>query len=302
MPRGTLARRQVANPEILRSFGRSKQRVYHFQEISRILNEKRDEWDVGPRMTTEALIDLLRSMGDLRTVEIAPASGRAPRKGFTRYIWGGCSPEALALSMRKGSYLTHATAARLHGLLLNPAESPIYVNQEQTAKPPLDPESLNQAAIHRAFHGRQRHSAAAYRTGGFDFVVLNGKNTGSLGVKEIACDGETLPATSIERTLIDIAVRPLYAGGVDAVLEAYRAAVGRVLTARILTLLGRLNYLYPYHQAIGFYMERAGFPRRQFERLKEPGIRFDFHLAHGIKDREYCSEWRLFYPKAWQPL
>ena len=67
--------------------------------------------------------------------------------------------------------------------------------------------------------------------------------------------------------------------------------------ATLLATLKRLNYLYPYHQAIGFYMQQAGYAPKQYERLKEPGLNFDFYLGHDIRDRDYSAEWRLFYPK-----
>jgi hypothetical protein len=58
--------------------------------------------------------------------------------------------------------------------------------------------------------------------------------------------------------------------------------------------------MYPFHQAIGFYMERAGYPQSKYERLKELGVQFDFHLSYGVKDAEYVSDWRLFIPKGLQ--
>lgn len=60
--------------------------------------------------------------------------------------------------------------------------------------------------------------------------------------------------TKLERTLIDIAVRPNYAGGVHHVLEAYAAAKSRVSVNVLLATLQKMEYVYPYHQVIGFYI------------------------------------------------
>ena len=54
---------------------------------------------------------------------------------------------------------------------------------------------------------------------------------------------------------------------------------------------------YPNDQAIGFFMQRAGYEQRGCSRLASLGLEFDFYLAHGLKDTDYDATWRLFYPK-----
>ena len=57
------------------------------------------------------------------------------------------------------------------------------------------------------------------------FASFMEPKTNALGVIEIqGSEDETLKVTGIERTLIDIAVRPVYAGGVFEVLKAYKLA------------------------------------------------------------------------------
>ena len=58
--------------------------------------------------------------------------------------------------------------------------------------------------------------------------------------------------------MIDIAVRPVYGGGVYEILAAYRAALDRIDVDRVVEYLTSLGHMYPYHQAIGFYLQRAG--------------------------------------------
>jgi hypothetical protein len=97
--------------------------------------------------------------------------------------------------------------------------------------------------------------------------------------------------------LIDITVRPAYAGGVYQVLEAYRRAQPDMSTSILLATLKKLDYIYPYHQAIGFYMQQAGYKPEQYERLRGLGLNHDFYLAHGLREREFDSAWRLHFPK-----
>jgi hypothetical protein len=61
--------------------------------------------------------------------------------------------------------------------------------------------------------------------------------------------------------------------------------------------LQKLSYTYPYHQAIGFYLERAGYNPAQLDLLRRFPMEFDFYLTHQTKEKEYVKEWRLYVPK-----
>jgi len=129
-------------------------------------------------------------------------------------------------------------------------------------------------------------------------VLLSGKNTGNLGVINLAYGrSEGLQVTGLERTLIDIVVRPEYSGGVYQILQAYKSAKDRMSVNVLMSQLKQLDYMYPFHQCIGFYMEKAGYEPARWERLRTLAIAYDFYLTHGITEKEYDPSWRLFFPK-----
>jgi predicted transcriptional regulator of viral defense system len=128
--------------------------------------------------------------------------------------------------------------------------------------------------------------------------ILNGMHTGQLGVIAFqGPDGENIRVTDIERTLIDIVVRPGYAGGVFEVLNAYKLAKDKVSINRLAAKLKKLDYIYPYHQAIGFYLERAGYKKSSIELMQKFEIKYDFYLTHQMIYPDYSSKWQLFFPK-----
>ncbi len=201
----------------------------------------------------------------------------------------------MALALRKNSYLTHGSAVFLHGLT-DQIPKTVYVNYEQSPKPQSG--VLTQEGINRAFANAQRQSNLAFKHGEYEIVIINGKFTDRLEVSTFSgSNSESLEVTKLERTLIDIAVRPAYAAGVFQVLEAYERAKDQVSTSTLVATLKNLNYLYPYHQAIGFYMERAGYPKSKWSKLLKPGASFDFYLAHKLPEgKKYDPKWRLYYP------
>lgn len=174
----------------------------------------------------------------------------------------------------------------------------IYVNSEQSVKPQSG--VLTQQGITNAFARKQRESTFVFRFLQNEALLLWGKNTGRLEVGEIEHDSAKLAVTKLERTLIDIAVRPAYAGGVFQVLEAYRRAINRLSTGVLIATLKKLGYVYPYHQAIGFYMQRAGYSESQYQRLRALGLNYDFYLTYDLREKEFDPAWRLFFPKSLQ--
>jgi len=103
--------------------------------------------------------------------------------------------------------------------------------------------------------------------------------------------------TSLERTLIDITVRPAYSGGVSTVLRAFKLARNRTSVTKLIALLNKFNYIYPYHQSIGFYLKHAGYTEADQLLAKLDGVKFDFYLCHGLKDPAFDPDWRVFFPR-----
>jgi hypothetical protein len=211
-----------------------------------------------------------------------------------RYHLVPFSPYELALSLRSGSYLSHGTAAYLHKLS-DQTHRTIYLNKEQSPKDSTT--TLTQAGINRAFMSRQRESAYIVTHDRTKITLLNGKHSDRLGViQSTGPAGEQIELTDLERTLIDIAVRPAYAGGPKAVLEAYRRARSKTSVPRLAKMLAELEYVYPYHQAIGFYLQNAGHSLTVLKPLLRMRRKFDFFLVHAMRHTRFDPHWQIYFP------
>jgi hypothetical protein len=267
------------------------QKVFKRSEIDTILSENKEFWRLRSSTTVSQFIEFLIAGTRLRRIRL-----EFPHRNMIRYSWGEASDYELAASLAQNSYFTHYTAVYLHELT-EQVPNAIYLNSEQSRKPPSQ-DGLTQEGIDNAFKRTVRVSktTASYRDK--RICLLSGMYTGKLGVTGLNDPaGGEIPVTNIERTLIDITVRPVYAGGVFEVLKAFKRAKGTASANKLAAMLKEINFVYPYHQAIGFYLERAGYKETAVGLFRKFDMKYDFYLVHQMKETDYSKDWRLYFPK-----
>jgi len=294
------SRIQIAKSDIVEFFEKLPSKIHTQKDLSKALAEHRAFWRLADSMSARDFTDWLTEHSKLR-VAIFPFP--KPYRTETRYVWGDAPFYEIVLSAKQGAYFSHYTAVYLHGLTEQLPKT-IYLNQEQKLGSNSTGE-LTQKGIDAAFKRAVRSSNNVAATDDMRVCVIAGKNTGQLGVEDQLrtdlVESRGTPAkirlTNLERTLIDIVVRPIYSGGPTEVLQAYRLAKDRVSVNRLSAMLSKLAYIYPYHQVIGFYMERAGYASPQLDLLRKQPLEFNFYLTHQMKDSDFNDAWRLFVPK-----
>jgi predicted transcriptional regulator of viral defense system len=278
----------IAESSIKAYFKGATQKVYALGHLNGILEEKRALWNLPASMTGDKFLEKLIQSQILQKCSIY-LQGLDQTKN--RYITVDASVYQVAVSLISKSFLSHYTAVFLHGLTTQ-VPKVIYVSFEQSKK--LQSKgTLRQDAIDGAFAKPQRKSANVASYNDYTFIFHNGMYSNRAGVAAF----DDIPVTNLERTLIDITVRPDYAGGVSSVLEAYRRAIEKISLNKLIAILDKFDFTYPYHQSIGFYLERVGIESSRLQPLMERRMEFDFYLTYEMIDKEYDKSWRIYYPK-----
>lgn len=288
----TINRLTIAKEDIESLFDGMEKNCFDLKTITEILDENRSYWRLG-NVSRFTFIDFLIERSKFKKVVFEFSS-----RNISRYTWGDVSDYNLILSLKPKSFFSHYSAVYFNNLT-NQVPKTIYLNHEQTPKP-RSAGKLTQEKINFAFQCKTRLSNTVAKYKDMNIRVLNSMYTGDLGVTEIeTADGFMIHTTDIERTLIDITVRPEYSGGPVEVLRAFKNAAEEVSINKLVSMLKKINYVYPYHQTIGFYLEKSGAYREsQINLLKKFNPQFDFYLMHQIKNQKYSSKWKLFYPEA----
>jgi len=282
---------QIARKDIITFFNSYTTNIFKYSSIYEILEQNRSSWRLPVRLSAGTFIRLLLD------IKLKEHRFKFPHRTVPVYSWGNIPIYNLALSLADNSYFTHYTALYLHNLT-DQVPKTIYVNFEQSLKRQSKKINLTQNRIDFAFSRPQRESNMFAAHGDYNICLLNGQFTGKAGVIQIDTDeGKNLSVTNIERTLIDIAVRPAYSGGIYEILNAYIRAKDRVSINKLTAILKQINFIYPYHQAIGFYLEKAGYNSDQIMLLKKFDTKYNFYLTREIKKKAFSEKWRLYYPQ-----
>jgi hypothetical protein len=254
-------------------------------QISDFARAINDPLDGDPEIYVQWMAD----KGLITTIDI-----QGQNQIITRYhLPGEVTVFEIAASLQNNSYISHLAAAWHHGLV---TEQPaiICISAEGTNRMSKNAE-LEQENIDQAFQKPQRKSGATLHWRNSTFLLLTALNAREEGIEQ----KRYYQISNLERTLIDMVVRPAYSGGPETILKAFKKAISTFSITALLSLLEKLNYVYPYHQSIGFYLTMARYDNLvALDTLKKPGMPFTFYLDYEIKDPVYSDEWNLYFPAA----
>jgi len=279
----------IALPDIKTKFDELGEKAFPKTYLYRLFEQERKNWKISSSKTSAHFISFV-----LKENIVIEHTLNDPRgKNHHIYSTGAFDDFTIFNALHPKGYFTHYSAMFLHQLTLQIPKS-YYLNVEHTKDFPV--QALTQQAIDRAFSQAQRiaTNTLTYKTK--KVYIINGKNTSGLGVIQRNLKTESYRFTDLERTLIDIAIRPVYSGGVFEVFGAYQAVKKQLDPVKLEAYLTQLNFTYPYHQVIGFYLEKAGYDTRTLK-LFEKDKQFKFYLTYNIRSKEFSPRWNLYYPK-----
>ena len=279
---------QNINAEIANFINTHRLCAFTNKALYQELRVKRKEWnlyasDKGKKFVVYLLENKILSRKDFRDQD-----------GRMKEIYHLPNSDTLSIytGLKKNAYFTHFTAMYLNQLTLQIPKTH-YLNFEHY--PDTYKATLSQKLIDESFKKPQRKSNTFYSFKGNKIYLTNGKYTNRLGVISVKNKNTFYEYTNLERTLIDITIRPVYAGGVFEVLEAYKRAKNRIDVQKLKKYLLKLNYIYPYNQLIGFYLEKANYSESQVDIFKYEQI-YNFYLTYNLKKPKFSEKWKIWYP------
>ncbi len=199
------------------------------------------------------------------------------------------------------SYLSYFSSMYYHNLTQQLPKR-IYLSVERKSNAPHN--ELQQEVINKALCKDGRKPTVVLSILGYEIYLLHSKEANRVGIKIVQLYDKDYRITTLERTLIDIVVRNDLSGGIEEVVQVYKKAFQEykkdISINKIIFILKKLNYIYPYHQVVGYLLSKSGFNASKFK--KEFEFKNDFFLTRGIinediNNLDYDDEFKIYIPK-----
>ena len=263
----------------------SNDSVYTLADVQKLYDNNRKKFPDCSRSFKKFLRRLLE-LG-LTERHILNEEGYQKRTVFT---FGDFDSLECISKIDKNAYFSHHTALFLNNMTQQIPKT-AYVSYE-LSKTKNSRAILKQENIDKVFSAPPRE--ARYYTFNRRPVILHAsKYNGLTGV--VKNSGGDFYQTDPERTMIDSVVRPHFSGGIFNVLNVFIENREKYSVRKIRDYLKTLNYIYPYHQAIGFLLEKAGYSEKELSVFENMGIKNRFYLDYKIKNRFFSEKWNLIY-------
>lgn len=213
----------------------------------------------------------------------------------------GFSPYEIAAGMFPKGYFCNLSAV-YYQVLTNQVPTTVYVCTESNAKKTRANDGLTNSKLRQAFLKPHRHTNFVFTFGGYDIAVIERMDGTDSGVVSLKSSSGLLPANArvagVERALIDAVVCPQYNGGVSSIPDYFKHARGKMDVSKFIGIYRELDFIYPYFQAIGLFMERTGMPEMADAWYAEFAPKNKFYIDHSAKASwKFDDRWMVYYPE-----
>jgi len=201
------------------------------------------------------------------------------------------SVDRMLLGFKKNSFYSMSSALHKLGVSEFRREF-IFISQELSKKNVVRVENLSQDAIDSAFRKdyRRTHKIGKYEEK--HLVFLYPKNTDSF---EVITRKDGVRHSSINRAFVEMIVNVQYFKDSLHIIDTFKPLKSKLDPDTVFEVVKRFDFIYPYFQCVGFYLEQIGFNKSELEKFKSKVGELKFYTDKKKDSYLYDEYWRMYY-------
>lgn len=278
---------------ILKQF---KKKPFYFSnvDISRIKDELKKKSLIPKNMSYDRFFNRLIDEG-LNTFTLSIKGSYKTRYSFKKNLDHDLFASILS---GKKTFLSMTTALRFQGFT-DYRNDVIFISREQSDKGYYDHENvLKQAAVDKAFRqSTPRYSNSIGELDGKSYVFLSPKYSDCY---EVITMKNGVKVSSINRSFVEMIINIHYFKTYTTIINIFRPLKEKLDVKKIYTFIKILNYIYPYFQCAGFYLEQIGFRKDELIEFKNNISDLNFYTQKSKleivgEDYLFNEYWKMYY-------
>ena len=193
-------------------------------------------------------------------------------------------------SLEKNSFFSISTALNLQGLSDFRSDY-IFVSKERSTRIEQGSITLNQENIDNAFSKKPRRTNAYDKIDNHIVVLLEANNTDGFGIVEY----DRYRVSSINRAFVEMITNIHYFQSSQNLIQVLENIKNRLDIDKIYTIIEKFDFIYPYFQLAGFYLEKIGFPKVELEKFYTKRSELNFYTQKNKNQYGFDGYWKIYY-------
>lgn len=200
--------------------------------------------------------------------------------------------DRMLLGFKKNSFYSMSSALYILNISKFRGEF-IFISQELSKKNGSHIKTtLTQDAIDSAFKKDYRRTQKIGKYQEKYLVFLYPKHTDYF---EVVTREDGVRHSSIHRAFVEMIVNVQYFKDSLHIIDTFKPLKSKLDLNTVFEVLKRFDFIYPYFQCVGFYLEQIGFSKSELERFKAEVGELKFYTDKKMDSYLYDEYWKIYY-------
>ncbi len=189
-------------------------------------------------------------------------------------------------------FFSMSTSLNIQGLS-NFRNNIIFLTKERVTKNILDEDNLTQEKIDQAFKKPYRRTKAIGKFLNYNIVLLEANKTNGKPFEVI--EYNNYKVSSINRAFVEMISSVGYMRSTEDIINVFVPIKDKLDLNKILKVIKTFDFVYPYYQLAGFYLEQIGYTKNELKSFYKNLSEFNFYAQKERENYIFDEYWKIYH-------
>lgn len=167
----------------------------------------------------------------------------------------------------------------------------VFVSKERTTRIEQGNVTLTQEDIDNAFNKKPRRTNAYDKINKHIVVLLEANNTDAFEIIEY----NGYKVSSLNRAFVEMISNVQYLQSSEVIIDVFTKINDKLNLDTIYNIIEKFDFIYPYFQLAGFYLEKIGFSKTELEKFYTKQSELNFYTQKNKNHYVFDKYWNIYF-------